>query len=139
MAYCTTDQLQELVGAPIEWGEGLAPAEADVTDMIGRNGDTIDGFCRARYTVPWVVVPAAIESICLDLCLAEILPIVFFKNAEQLTRAERLRAWAMQRLDRIQQGRMSIEEDDQASQGMGGQVTASTVDTDAIFTIGQQW
>ena len=132
MPYCTPDQIKSLIGAPIAWGEGLAPSELVVDDIIGRNSETIDGLIRNYYTVPFWPVPPLIESICIDLCLADLLPVIFHKNEEQIKRSSALRSWAMQRLNAIQAG--------QPVGGAGNTIMSTRAsDDERIFTIDQDY
>jgi len=137
--YADPASLQNLLGGPVAWGEGLAPDEAEVRARIQDNGELIDGFCRDRYTVPFDPVPRLIRAICVDLCLADLLPIIFHRNDEQLTRGRELRVFALARLDRIQSGRLSVQAGDDAAEGMGGQVTWTPPTDDRLFTRDQDF
>lgn len=144
-AYCSADQLLELIASPnvTAWpdaaGESSIPTEARVEEIIAGNSTIIDGFCRGRYTVPFDPVPADIEKICLSLCLGDLLPTIHLggdKGKEQGERATRERKWAMDLLVRIQDGRYSVEEGDDASQNAsGGPVIVTAAPTARVFSI----
>jgi phage gp36-like protein len=107
-----------------------------VKEIIAANSAIIDGFCRGRYTVPFAVVPTEIEKICTSQCLGDLLPAVHRNSAEQHKRAAEETRQAMALLDRIQQGRLSLQEGDDASQmATGGPVIVSTPATPRIFSI----
>jgi phage gp36-like protein len=138
-SYCTPDDLLELIGAPVRWGTAPAPAETTVDDLIERKSDIIDGKCRDRYTVPFAAPPKLIIDTCVQLVLADLLPIIYFNSDAQLARAKLLSAAAAATLADIQAGRLSLEDDDQASQGMGGQVTYTVPTDERIFTRDQDY
>lgn len=138
MPYCTAAQVEGLM-KPAALGEGLMPTQAEVEDLIDRKGELIDGYCRDRYDVPFTSVPTIVEDICLALCVAELVPIVFQKNEGRLQAAAEKGRWAQAQLDRIQRNSLSLQADDEADAGMGGQALASAPETDPKFTIDQVW
>jgi phage gp36-like protein len=138
MMYCTADQVEALM-QPARLGDGLMPTRQEVEDMIGRKSELIDGYCRDRYDVPFATVPIIVEDICLALCLADLVPLVFNKNELRIKDAAAKAAWAQRQLDRIQQHALSLQDEDEASQGMGAQVLASEPETDPKHTIEQVW
>ena len=136
--YCTAEQI-ELLMEPAKLGEGLMPDEETVEDMIRRNAEIIDGYCRDRYEVPFAAVPVIVEEICIALCLADLVPMVFQRNEQRVTDAANKAKWAQMQLDRIQQNRLSLAPGDGAQQGMGGQVLSSGPETDPLFSLDQVW
>jgi len=139
MPYLVADDLLKLIGAPVTWGNGNTPPEADVTAMIVRKSDIIDGKCRDRYDVPFVHPPELIVDTCLQLVLEELLPIIFFNNPSQIQRAQGLGATARRTLADIQGNKLSLFADDGASQGMGGQVLYTPPTEDRLFTRDQDY
>jgi phage gp36-like protein len=136
--YCTAEQIVLLM-EPAKLGEGLMPDEDTVEDMIRRKSELIDGYCRDRYAVPFASVPVIVEEICLALCLADLVPMVFQRNEQRVAEAQSKARWAQMQLDRIQQNRLSLADGDGAQQGMGGQVLASPPATDPLFSLDQRW
>ena len=138
MAYITIATLLSQA-KPAVAGQGLCPAEAELLALIVRKGEVIDGYCRDRYEVPFVVVPTIVAEVCLALSLADVLPAVFHNNDAQVARAGRFAKWAQDQLDRIQQHKLSLVAEDEAAAGMGGKALGTAAETDAIFTIEEVW
>jgi len=138
MAYLTADELQTKLGHPQErvvWGQGVFPAATRVAELIAGAERTIDGYCRARYTVPFSPVPEDISLICLSLCLAELLPAVH-TSKDQLERAQFEWKKAIAKLEAIQAGDYSLQDDDDASaSGSGGPVIVSAAATERYFSM----
>jgi hypothetical protein len=139
MPYCTVAQLLKLIGAPVTWGTGNTPTEADVEAMILRKSEAIDSKCRDRYEVPFTDPPEVVVDTCIQLVLADLLPIIFFSNPFQIERAGKLGIAARDTLTGIQKGTTSLFAEDEASQGMGGQVDYTAPTTDRLFTIDQDY
>jgi phage gp36-like protein len=75
MAYCSQSQLEDLYGADLiesltdDAGAGAADADV-VTAAIIDAGREIDGYCRAKYTVPFTgTIPPMVVAIALDLSM----------------------------------------------------------------------
>lgn len=136
--YCTAEQIVLLM-EPAKLGEGLMPDEDTVEDMIRRKSEIIDGYCRDRYDVPFASVPVIVEEICIALCLADLVPMVFQRNDQRVADAASKAKWAQMQLDRLQQNRLSLADGDGAQQGMGGQVLSSPPATDPLFSLDQRW
>ena len=139
MPYTTPDALLGELALPqtqAVWGQGPLPPETRVAAIVDANSRIIDGFCRGRYTVPFDPVPSDIAAICVSLCLGDLLPTVHRNSAEQHARAREETRKAMALLDRIQAGKLSLEEGDDASKmATGGPVIVSTPRTDRLFSL----
>lgn len=74
MAYCSQTQLEDLYGADLieqltdDSQAGAADADL-VTAAITDAGREIDGYCGAKYAVPFSSTPPLIVSIALDLSI----------------------------------------------------------------------
>lgn len=136
--YCTTAQIANLI-KPAQIGIGNTPDTTALEDLIQRKGETIDGYCRDRYTVPFVPVPQAVTDICLALVMGDLTPIIYKENKTQVDDARAAARQAIARLEAIQATRFSLAADDNASQGMGGQVYSTPPATDRIFDLDQQY
>lgn len=138
MPYITPDDLKSLLGVPADrvvWGQAEFPPETRVAEIIAANSAIIDGMCRGRYAVPFDPVPDEITKICVSLCLGDLLPAVHRNSAEQHKRGADETRQAMALLDRIQQGRLSLQDGDDASHSAtGGPVIVSTPSTPRIFS-----
>jgi phage gp36-like protein len=136
--YCTTAQIASLI-KPAQIGVGNCPDSSALEDLIARKAETIDGYCRDRYTVPFSPVPKSIGDMCLALVLGDIIPIIYKDNKTQVDDARAAARQAIQRLEAIQATKFSVEAEDNASQGMGGQIYTTTPSADRIFDIDQQY
>lgn len=137
--YCTTEQIGSLI-KPAQIGVGNTPDENALEDMITRKSETIDGYCRDRYTVPFNPVPVPISDICVALVMAEVLAIIYKESKSPVVEDARAAARdATRRLEAIQATKFSLETDDNAAQGMGGQIYTTPPATDRIFDIDQDY
>lgn len=83
MAYCTLEKLTERFGERLlidATDRGDTPAEAidtaAVTRAIADADATIDGYLKARYTLPLASVPALVESLSLTIAVYRLHPSV---------------------------------------------------------------
>ena len=139
MPYTTPAALLGELGLPqaqVAWGVGTLPTEARTLAIIAANDAIIDGMCRGRYTVPFDPIPADIAGISVSLCLGDLLPTVHRNSAEQHARAREETRKAMALLDRIQAGKYSLVEGDDASKtATAGPVIVTTPPTHRVFSI----
>lgn len=139
--YCDADtDLKPLLAVgtvdAVTWGEGPYPAASVVDAMIERKSRTIDAVCRDKYTVPFTAVPGPVADLCILLCLADLLPQVHRDVPEQLTRARGCATDAKSLIAQIQQNQISLQAEDQASEGMaGGPVVTSSAATERLFSM----
>lgn len=135
MAYSTLAKLKKRIteAALIQLTDdenGIAINESRVDEALAAADAVIDGHCRGRYTVPFIVVPDMIAAIAEQLAIYNL----YARKVEEMpqTRDDQKKD-AMELLKAIATGKITIGEPDADVPEVGG-VQTNTTANDRIFT-----
>ena len=137
MAYCTKTDIEKMIPAAdvidLTDDEGTGEYIASrVSEAIAQADAEIDGYCGAKYSVPFTTVPSTVKKCSVDIAVYNL----YSRKMEKIpdTRTDRYKN-AIRFLEKVAEGKISIGIDPEPAASTGSSYAeCNKTESDRIFT-----